>query len=274
MEHGSGVNPRVIGLVCLKIGLPLRDLPRREGNTEKADTGIAMMMKKVAALFCLLLSGFVPVLAQQQKYSFNDPSLPVEKRIDSLLSLMTTEEKVACLGTQTGVPRLGVKNVGASEGIHGVVQREARFGRQPVTTTQFPQPPGMGESWDPEMVRKAAAVEGYEARFISQTAKYDREILMLWGPQSDLARDPRWGRSEEVYGEDPFFNGTMAVAFIKGLQGEDPKYWQSAALLKHFLANSNEDHRNSSTSISMSACSGNTIPFPSAWDSPRAARRL
>jgi beta-glucosidase len=71
---------------------------------------------------------------------------------------------------------------------------------------------------------------------------------MLWGPQSDLARDPRWGRSEEVYGEDPFFNGTMAVAFIKGLQGDDPKYWQSAALLKHFLANSNEDHRNASTS--------------------------
>ena len=91
-------------------------------------------------------------------------------------------------------------------------------------------------------------MEGYEARFITQTAKYDRQILMLWGPQSDLARDPRWGRSEEVYGEDPFFNGTMAVAFIKGLQGDDPKYWQSAALLKHFLANSNEDHRTSSSS--------------------------
>jgi len=91
-------------------------------------------------------------------------------------------------------------------------------------------------------------VEGYEARFITQTAKYDRQILMLWGPQSDLARDPRWGRSEEVYGEDPFFNGTMAVAFIKGLQGDDPKYWQAAALLKHFLANSNEDLRNSSSS--------------------------
>jgi len=97
-------------------------------------------------------------------------------------------------------------------------------------------------------VRKAAGVEGYEARFITQTEKYNRQILMLWGPQSDLARDPRWGRSEEVYGEDPFFNGTMAVAFIKGLQGDDPKYWQSAALLKHFLANSNENHRNSSTS--------------------------
>ncbi len=92
----------------------------------------------------------------------------------------------------------------ASEGIHGVVQRQARGTRQPITTTQFPQPPGMGATWDPELVRQAAGVEGYEARFITQTAKYDRQILMLWGPQSDLGRDPRWGRSEEVYGEDPF----------------------------------------------------------------------
>ena len=90
---------------------------------------------------------------------------------------------------------------------------------------------------------RPAAVEGYEARFITQTEKYNRQMLMLWGPQADLARDPRWGRSEEVYGEDPFFNGTMVVAFIKGLQGDDPKYWQAAALLKHFLANSNENFR-------------------------------
>ncbi|HEX8713426.1 MAG TPA: glycoside hydrolase family 3 C-terminal domain-containing protein, partial [Terracidiphilus sp.] len=123
-----------------------------------------------------------------------------------------------------------------------------RFGREPVTTTQFPQPPGMGATWDPDLVRLAAGVEGYEARFITQTAKYNRQILMLWGPQSDLDRDPRWGRSEEVYGEDPFLNGTMATAFVHGLQGDDPKYWQSAALLKHFLANENENNRNSSSS--------------------------
>ena len=172
----------------------------------------------------------------------------MEKRIDNLLSLMTAEEKIACLGTRTGVSRLGVANMGSSEGIHGVVQRETRGNRLPVTTTQFPQPPGMGESWDPELVRQAAGVQGYEARFITQTAKYDRQILVQWGPQSDLARDPRWGRTEEVYGEDPFFNGTMAVAFIKGLQGDDPKYWQAAALLKHFLANSNENLRERSSS--------------------------
>jgi beta-glucosidase len=196
----------------------------------------------------LLAIGLIPATSQQQRYPFNDPTLPMEKRIDNLLSLMTSDEKVACLGTNTGVPRLGVPNFGSSEGIHGVVQREPRGKREPITTTQFPQPPGMGESWDPELVRKAAGVQGYEARFITQTAKYDRQILMLWGPQSDLARDPRWGRSEEVYGEDPFFNGTMAVAFIKGLQGDDPKYWQSAALLKHFLANSNENGRSVTSS--------------------------
>jgi beta-glucosidase len=199
-------------------------------------------------LLCLSLLLLAPAVAQQPRYPFDDPNLPPERRIDNLLSLMTTEEKIDCLGTRTGVPRLGVPNIGSSEGIHGVVQREARGQLQPITTTQFPQPPGMGETWDPDLVRRAAAVEGYEARFTTQTPKYNRQILMLWGPQSDLARDPRWGRSEEVYGEDPFLNGTMAVAFIKGLQGDDPKYWQAAALLKHFLANSNEDHRNSSSS--------------------------
>jgi beta-glucosidase len=207
-----------------------------------------MTKRIIAAVVCSLVAGLVPAFAQQPKYPFNDPNLAEDKRIDNLLSLMTTQEKIDVLGTRTSVPRLGVPNIGSSEGIHGIVQREVRFGHQPITTTQFPQPPGMGESWDPVLVRQAGGVEGYEARFITQTAKYDRQILMDWGPQSDLARDPRWGRSEEVYGEDPFFNGTMAVAFAKGIEGDDPKYWQASPLLKHFLANENEDHRNSSSS--------------------------
>src|SRR6202453_3786826 len=207
------------------------------------------MVKRLATILSLLALALAPSVAQQSSQPFRDPTLPMEKRIDNLLSLMTLDEKIDCLGTKTGVPRLGVPNFGSSEGIHGVVQRGGgKADRSVITTTQFPQPPGMGESWDPDLVRQAGGVEGYEARFITQTEKYDRQILMLWGPQADLARDPRWGRSEEVYGEDPFFNGTMAVAFIKGLQGDDPKYWQSAALLKHFLANSNEDFRTSSSS--------------------------
>jgi len=207
------------------------------------------MVSRLSTMFSLLLLALAPALAQQSAQPFRDTALPMEKRIDSLLSQMTLEEKIDCLGTRTGVPRLGVPSFGNSEGIHGVVQRGGgNAQRAAITTTQFPQPPGMGETWDPELVRQAGGVEGYEARFITQTEKYNRQMLMLWGPQADLARDPRWGRSEEVYGEDPFFNGTMVVAFAKGLQGDDPKYWQAAALLKHFLANSNEMFRTSSSS--------------------------
>lgn len=208
------------------------------------------MKRLLSASLLFATSALVVASAQQQfQYPFQNPDLPAEKRIDNILSLMTIDEKIDCLGVQTGVPRLGIPSYGGSEGIHGVVQRgnEHRHLTR-ITTTQFPQPVGMGETWDPALVRRAAGVEGYEARFITQTKKYNRQILMLWGPQSDLARDPRWGRSEEVYGEDPFFNGTMAVAFIHGLQGDNPKYWQAAALLKHFLANSNEDGRTSSSS--------------------------
>ena len=232
-----------------------------------------MMKKHFATLLCLLVSGLAPVLAQQSRYPFNDPNLSTGKRIDNLLSLMTIDEKIDCLGTSTGVPRLGVPNFGNSEGIHGVVQRNSRGKRQPITTTQFPQPPGMGESWDPELVRQAGGVEGYEARFITQTAKYDRQILMLWGPQSDLARDPRWGRSEEVYGEDPFFNGTMAVAFIKGLQGDDPKYWQAAACSSTSLPTATRTTATVPPPTSISAFSGSIIPCPFAWAFRRVARQ-
>jgi beta-glucosidase len=185
----------------------------------------------------------------QPQAAFRNPDLPAEERIGNLLSLMTVDEKVDALSTNSGVPRLGVPNFGSSEGIHGVVQRGSdKYHHSAVPTTQFPQPPGMGASWDSDLVRQAGGVEGYEARYITQTPGYDRQILMLWGPQADLARDPRWGRSEEVYGEDPFLNGTMATAFARGLEGDDPKYWQAAPLLKHFLANSNEDQRTSTSS--------------------------
>ena len=181
---------------------------------------------------------------------FRNPQLAPDARIADLLSQMTLEEKIDCLGTNTAIPRLHVKSFGSSEGIHGVVQRGGgKADRSVIRTTQFPQPPGMGETWDPALVQQAGSVEGAEGRYISDTPQYNRQILMLWGPQADLARDPRWGRSEEVYGEDPFLNGTMVTSFIHGLQGDDPNHWQAAALMKHFLANSNEDHRTKSNSI-------------------------
>ena len=201
--------------------------------------------RRLGIAFCALLS----TVAAAQTYPFRNPDLPTEQRIGNLLSLMTADEKIDALSTNSGVARLGVPSFGSSEGIHGLQQRGSeQWQRAPIPTTQFPQPPGMGESWDPDLVRQAGGVQGYEARFITQTPAYNRRILMLWGPQADLARDPRWGRSEEVYGEDPWFNGVMATAFAKGMEGDDPKYWQAAPLLKHFLANSNENDRTRTSS--------------------------
>lgn len=123
-----------------------------------------MLKNRLIVLASLFALGLVPAWSQQPKYPFNDPTLSAAKRIDNLLSLMTVDEKINCLGMQSGVPRLGVPGFGFSEGIHGVVQRQSWGERQPIPTTQFPQPPGMGATWDPDLVRKAAGVEGYDAR--------------------------------------------------------------------------------------------------------------
>jgi len=181
-------------------------------------------------------------------HPFQNPDLPAEQRIDNLLSLMTLDEKVECLGTNPSVPRLGVKGSPHSEGLHGLAQGgPSDWGRRnPTTTTIFPQAIGLAETWDEDLVRRVAAVEGFEARYIFQ--KYGRAGLVVRAPNADLGRDPRWGRTEECYGEDPFFNGTMASAFVRGLQGDDPRYWQAASLLKHFLANSNENGRGHTSS--------------------------
>ena len=210
-------------------------------------------LRASAAAIALLCSFMhLPAGAQANPaapYAFRDHTLPAAQRIDNILSLMTLDEKIAALSTNSGVARLGIPSFGGSEGIHGVVQRgDAKKNLPAIPTTQFPQPPGMGASWNPALVRQAAEVEGAEGRYITENSTYARPSLMLWGPQADLARDPRWGRSEEVYSEDPFLAGTMATAFTRGLQGDHPRYWRSAALLKHFLANSNENGRGNSSS--------------------------
>jgi beta-glucosidase len=185
------------------------------------------------------------MLSQQKQYPFQDPELDTEKRIDNLLSLMTLDEKIQALSTNPSIKRLGVVGTGHVEGLHGLaLGGPAEWGgknKQPITTTTFPQAYGLGETWDVELLQKVANVEGYETRYAFQ--KYHRGGLVVRAPNADIARDPRWGRTEESYGEDAFFNGTMTVAFVKGLQGNNSKYWQTASLMKHFLANSNEDGR-------------------------------
>jgi beta-glucosidase len=195
----------------------------------------------------LMACGTVRLSAQQYEYPFQNPNLPLEQRADNIVSLMTLDEKIAALGSPA-VPRLHIPAYGVSEGIHQVVLRAGRGGGQTIPTTSFSQVYGMGETWDPALIRRAGAVEGYESRYVTQNEKYNRNTLMLMGPTSDLARDPRWGRTDESFGEDPFLTGTMAVALVKGIQGDDPKYWQAASLLKHLFANSNETTRGFSSS--------------------------
>ena len=200
-------------------------------------------------LLLLLAAGRVSA-QQQYKYPFQNPDLPLEDRVNNALSLMTSAEKISLFSQGPGVQRLGIGRASYAEGLHGVaVGAPGNWGRNPpVATTTFSQSIGLGETWDVDVLRAAGAIEGYEVRYVVQSPKYRKGGLIVRAPNADLGRDPRWGRTEECYGEDPFLNGTLVVAFVKGMQGDDPKYWQAAALLKHFLANSNERGRSGSSS--------------------------
>src|ERR1700690_2413033 len=183
-------------------------------------------------------------------HPFRNPDLGAEERISNIISLLTLDEKLDCLGTDPSVARLGIKGSGHVEGLNGLaLGGPGRWGRDhPVPTTTFPQAIGLAETWDPDVVREVAAIEAYEARYAFQNRRYRTGGLVVRAPNADLGRDPRWGRTEECYGEDPYFNGVLAVAFVRGLQGDHPRYWCCAALLKHFLANSNENERERSSS--------------------------
>jgi beta-glucosidase len=206
-------------------------------------------MKKIVSVV-ILVACAGSVLAQQVA-PYQNPQAPVEERITDLLSRMTLEEKIDALSTNPTVPRLGVVGTGHVEGLHGLAlggpgHWEGHGNETVIPTTTFPQSRGLGQTWDPALIEELAGVEGYETRYAY--GKYHRGGMVVRAPNADLSRDPRWGRSEESYGEDPFLVGTLAVAFSRGLQGNDAHYWLTASLLKHFLANSNENLRGSSSS--------------------------
>ena len=203
-----------------------------------------------AAILLGLLLSATAVLADDYTYPFRNPDLPDEARIDDLIGRMTREEKIAAMAGSATVPRLGVVGSPHIEGYHGVAQGgPSNWGRRnPTPTTQFPQAYGLGATWDPDLLRRVAAQQAFEARYLFQSPKYDRAGLIVRAPNADLARDPRWGRTEEVYGEDPYLVGKLATAFTEGLQGDHERYWKTAALLKHFLANSHENDRTRTSS--------------------------
>lgn len=167
-----------------------------------------------------------------------DPSAPIQSRIQDLLSRLTLAEKISQMSNQAAaIQRLGIPAYDYwSEGLHGV----ARNGR----ATVFPQAIGMAATWDPDLIRQVASAIGDEAR-----AKYNAALerngatgryqgLTIWSPNVNIFRDPRWGRGQETWGEDPTLTGKMGAAFVRGLQGEDPNYLKTAACAKHYAVHS------------------------------------
>ena len=175
---------------------------------------------------------------KQVNKDYLDTSLPFAERTKTLIDQLTLEEKVGLMShTARGVPRLNIPAYNYwSEALHGM----ARNGR----ATVFPQAIGMAATWDSELIYKVASAISDEGR-----AKYYEALkrngytdqyqgLHLWSPNVNIFRDPRWGCGQETWGEDPFLTGEMACAFVRGLQGDDPKYLKTAACAKHFAVHS------------------------------------
>ena len=170
--------------------------------------------------------------------AYLDTDLLIPERVQDLLSRLTLEEKVGLMSHPAhGIPRLNIPAYNYwSEALHGV----ARNGR----ATVFPQAIGMAATWDKELIHQVGSAIGDEGR-----AKYHAALrrngytdqyqgLTFWSPNVNIFRDPRWGRGQETWGEDPFLTGEMASAFVKGLQGDHPKYLKAAACAKHYAVHS------------------------------------
>jgi len=194
----------------------------------------------VRGLFVLiLLLLIVPFLSAQQKYEFpfQNPALSVDDRVDDLVGRLTIEEKISqMVNGSPAIIRLGIPEYNWwNECLHGV----ARAG----LATVYPQAIGLGATWDEELIFRVSTAISDEARakhheFVRNGSRKIYQGLTFWTPNINIFRDPRWGRGQETYGEDPFLTGKLGVQFVKGLQGDDPKYFKTVATLKHYVVHS------------------------------------
>ncbi len=167
-----------------------------------------------------------------------------EERATDLVSRLTAEEKQTLLGnTMSPVPRLGINKYDVwGEALHGVVGRNDNAG---MTATSFPNSIAVGSTWDPELIRKEAAVIADEARGFNNERIF---TLTYWSPVIEPARDPRWGRTAESYSEDPFLVSKLASGFVQGMMGNDPRYLKTVPTGKHYIANNSEYNRHNGNS--------------------------
>ncbi len=175
------------------------------------------------------------------RFKFQDNSLPVDDRVNALLKELTIDEKLTLLTCrQQSVERLGIKpcTIG-TEAARGIVCRDEAKNEETATTV-FSEPFGLAATFDPDLMHELGSIAATETRILNREGK---SSLFLWAPTVDLERDPRWGRTEEGYGEDPFLTGTLAAAYTKGMFGNDMKHARTIPTLKHFFANNHEEDR-------------------------------
>ena len=195
-------------------------------------------------IITLLLFNVAQAQDNSKTPPFRDEKLSSDQRAKDLVSRLTVEEKISLLhATFKGFPRLDIpKYYHGNEALHGIV-RPGKF-------TVFPQAIAFAATWNTDLIYTVSSTISTEARARWNELKQGEnqkdlysDLLAFWSPDINLARDPRWGRTPETYGEDPFLSGRMGVAFIKGLQGNDPKYLKTVATPKHYTANNEEHNR-------------------------------
>ena len=198
---------------------------------------------RLLTLLYLLVS---PLAADDSTPIYQNPSYSFEERAVDLVSRLTLEEKESLLGNNmAAVPRLSVRQYNLwSEALHGVLS-----GPNPSVglegPTSYPGSVALGSSWDPDLLKREASAIADEARAIYQTGT---KGLTFWSPVVEPVRDPRWGRTGESYGEDPFLSAVMSSAFVRGLMGDDPRYLKAVPTAKHYFANNSEFDRHVSSS--------------------------
>ena len=195
-------------------------------------------MKKFILLVFVLAFVFLACnLNDKYKYKFQNPDLTIDQRVDDLVLHLSLDQKISQLMSQSpAIDSFGIPQYNWwSEGLHGI----ARAG----LATVFPQAIGMAATWDDSLIFNVANVISDETRakhqeFVRRGKRFLYQGLTLWSPNINIFRDPRWGRGQETYGEDPYLTGTLGVNFIKGLQGDDPTYFKTIATVKHFAVHS------------------------------------
>ena len=202
-------------------------------------------------LAVLLVLSTIGAAQNAGKPAYLDPSQPIDTRVDDLIHRMTLEQKATQVVNQArAIPELQIPQYDWwSEALHGV----ANAG----TATVFPEPIGLAATFDDPLIHQMAIVIGTEARAKhNQAVKAGRRDIMegldFWSPNINIFRDPRWGRGQETYGEDPFLTGRMGVAFVTGLQGDDPKYFRVISTPKHYAVHSGPEPSRHSIDVQVS----------------------